>query len=471
MPVPTDTLPPRYRDPVHIGSGGMGEIFRATDQELGRDVAVKVLAERYAQDDALRQRFKREALAAARLSGNPNIVTIFDVDEHNGRPLIVMEYLSGGSLEERPAGPCPTAQVLGWLDDAAAALDAAHDAGVVHRDVKPGNLIRDGRGNVQVADFGIATASGMESFTQAGTILGTAGYLSPEQARGERAGAASDRYALAIVAWELLAGRRPYQADSPTAEAAAHVTAPIPSLHRANPAVPVTVDPVFERALAKDPGDRYSTSAEFVGDLRRALHEHAGDTWIERPAPATAATHVVPRGGGSRWWIPALVALLLAGGILAAVLYSRGGSDNKTTTQAGPRTIVKTVTSQGTTVHQTVTATPPPASTTASTTAPSTTTPSTTAASGASGSSLNDAGYAKIQAGDLAGALPLLEQAVAKLSGTGSTTEAYADYNLAYTRYRLGNCTDVVTLLDRSESIQGGRKEIDRLRKAAEKRC
>jgi hypothetical protein len=231
-------------------------------------------------------------------------------------------------------------------------------------------------------------------------------------------------------------------------------------LHEANRTVPATVDPVFGRALAKRPGDRYATAAEFVGDLRRALHEDAGDTWIERPAPATAATTVVP-GGGSRWWIPALVALLVAAGILAAVLYSRGG-DNATTTQAGPRTIVKTVTSQGTTVHQTVTATPPPASTT---------TPSTTASSGASGSALNDAGYAKIQAGDLAGALPLLEQAVAKLSGTGSTTEAYAAYNLAYTRYRLGNCTDVVTLLDRSESIQGARKEIDRLRKAAEKRC
>ena len=438
----------------------MGEIFRATDQELGRDVAVKVLAERYAQDDGLRQRFKREALAAARLSGNPYIVTIFDVDEHNGRPLIVMEYLSGGSLEERPPGPCPPSQVLGWLDDAASALDAAHEAGVVHRDVKPGNLIRDGRGNVQVADFGIATASGMESFTQAGTILGTAGYLSPEQARGERAGTASDRYALAIVAWELLAGRRPFQADSPTAEAAAHVTAPIPSLHEANRAVPATVDRVFERALAKSPGDRYATSAEFVGDLRRALHEDAGDTWIERPPPATAATQVQP-GGGSRWWILALVALLIAAGILAAALYSRGGGDN-TTTQAGPRTIVKTVTSRGTTVHQTVTAAPPPASTT---------TPSTTASSSASGSALNDAGYAKIQAGDLAGALPLLEQAVAKLSGTGSTTEAYASYNLAYTRYRLGNCTEVVTLLDRSESIQGARKEIDRLRRAAEKRC
>jgi serine/threonine-protein kinase len=439
----------------------MGEIFRATDQELGRVVAVKVLAERYAQDDGLRRRFKREALAAARLSGNPNIVTIFDVDEHNGRPLIVMEYLSGGTLEERAAGPSPPVQVLDWLSDAASALDAAHEAGVVHRDVKPGNLIRDGRGNVQVADFGIATASGMESFTQAGTILGTAGYLSPEQARGERASAASDRYALAVVAWELLTGRRPFQAESPTSEAAAHVTAPIPSVHAANPAVPAAFDPVFQRALAKDPAARYPTAAEFVGELRRALHDDAGDTWIVRPVPETAATQVAGAGrpGASRWWIPALVALLVAGGILAAVLYARGG-DEKTATQPGPRTIIKTVTSQGTTVQQTVTAQPPPVTTTAA-----------SGASGASGSALNDAGYRKIQAGDLAGALPLLEQAVQKLSGTGSTTEAYADYNLAYTRYSLGDCTDVLTLLDRSESIQGRRKEIDRLRKAAEKRC
>src|SRR3954469_4305909 len=234
MPVPTHTLPPRYRDPDHIGSGGMGEIFRATDQELGRAVAVKVRAQRYAQDAGLRQRFKREALAAARLSGNPNIVTIYDVDEYNGRPLIVMEYLAGGSLEDRPEGPPPPSQVLRWLHDAASALDAAHEAGVVHRDVKPGNLIRDGRGNVQVADFGIATASGMESFTQAGTILGTAGYLSPEQARGERAGAASDRYALAVVAWELLTGRRPFRSATPTVEAMGHVNTPVPSVHAAN---------------------------------------------------------------------------------------------------------------------------------------------------------------------------------------------------------------------------------------------
>jgi len=168
------------------------------------------------------------------------------------------------------------------------------------------------------------------------------------------------------------------------------------------------------------------------------------------------------------WWIanvlllvavvPVLVALLLGAGALGAILLAGRGSD-KTATEPGPKTIVKTVTSQGTTVHQTVTAQPPSTATTAP------------APSGASGAALNDAGYTKLRAGDAAGALPLFEQAVAKLNGTGSTTEAYADYNLAYTRYSLGDCTDVLTLLDRSQSIQGHRKEIDRLRKSAEKRC
>src|SRR5881275_584333 len=184
----------------------MGDIYRATDAVLGRDVAVKVLAERYAEDDSVRERFTREALAAARLSGEPNTVTIFDVGEHEGRPYIVMEYLGGGSLDDvlRKGGAQPPQRVLGWLEQAALALDAAHRRGVVHRDVKPANLMLDRDGNVHVADFGIASAAGMESLTMTGTVLGTAGYLSPEQAQGERAGPASDRYALAIVAYELL---------------------------------------------------------------------------------------------------------------------------------------------------------------------------------------------------------------------------------------------------------------------------
>ena len=432
----------------------MGEIFLARDGELGRDVAIKVLAARYAADESLRARFNREALAAARLSGNPNIVTIFDVAEHEGRPLIVMEYMAGGSLEERLSSgrPCDPARALAWLDQAAAALDAAHEAGVVHRDVKPGNLLLDDRGQVKVADFGIASATGMDSFTQTGTILGTAGYLSPEQATGDRATPASDRYALAVVAWELLTGRRPFESEVPTVEAAAHVRTPIPSAHDANPSLPAGFDAIFARALAKSPGARYGSAAEFVGDLRRALRDAAGETAWSRGA-------IVATPPRRRLWPFLLLAgAVLAAGIAAAALLSRGSS------HGSQLTVVHTVTSRGATVRQTVTVAP-------ATTSPITTASSISSSSSLSGAQLNEAGFEKLQRRDYAGALPLLEQAVAKLDGTDSTVEAYADYNLALARLSLGQCTDVTTLLDRSESIQGRREEIDHLRKDARKAC
>ena len=451
MPAPADTLPPRYLDPEPIARGGMGEVLRATDQELGREVAVKVLAERFARDESLRRRFRREALAAARLSSNPNIVTVYDVGEHEGRPLIVMEYLPGGSLEQRVAGrtPCPPAQVLDWIEEAAAALDAAHAAGVVHRDVKPGNLLLDGRGHVQVADFGIASATGLDSFTQTGTILGTAGYLSPEQARGERATPASDRYSLAVVAWELLAGRRPFESDSPTAEAAAHAQREVPPIRSVNPGLPAGFDAVFRRALAKDPARRHESAAELVGDLRRALHDDAGDTWV---VPQRAAAPPPPHRRRPGVAVPALAILVvaLAGVAAALALTHRGG-----TPQA--RTVERTVTGPG----RTVTAAPPAS-------VPSTT---RSTASGGDGVSLNNAGYAKMQQHDFQGALPLFEQAVAQLQGTGSTAEAYADYNLAFTRFALGQCTGVLALLDSSQRIQGHRPEIDRLRHEAQRSC
>src|ERR671927_1740948 len=279
MAVNTDLLPPRYRSPKRIARGGMGEIYRATDSTLGRAVAVKLLAERYSRDDGVRQRFTREALAAARLSGEPHIVTIFDVGEHAERPFIVMEYLSGGSLEDRIRrdGAQKPAQALEWLEQAARALDAAHAHGVVHRDVKPANLLLDRNGDVHVADFGIASAAGMDSLTMTGTVLGTAGYLSPEQAQGERATPASDRYAFGVVAFELLTGERPFSADSPTAEAAAHINAPVPSVStRAD--LPRELDSCFRKALAKDPAERFDSCADFVAALRAAFADAAGQT-------------------------------------------------------------------------------------------------------------------------------------------------------------------------------------------------
>ena len=462
MAVETEILPARYRSPTRIALGGMGEIYRATDSTLGRAVAVKLLAERYARDESVRRRFTREALAAARLSGEPHVVMIFDVGEYAGRPFIVMEHLSGGSLEERirKDGAQDPAQALDWLEQAAMALDAAHRHGVVHRDVKPANLLLDRNGDVHVVDFGIASAAGMDSLTMTGTVLGTAGYLSPEQAQGERATPASDRYALAVVAFELLSGRRPYESDSLTAEALAHVNDQVPSIAKICEGLPPEVDPVFRRAMAKDPSARFGTAAEFVAALRAALAEAAGSTRSMRPvapppAPVSVLSPVRRRRRASRRWAPlvALLALGAVGGAIAAILLTNTDKTARATAPAKERTV--TITRQGSTVQTTVTA-------------PSSSAPSSSASS-LSGSQLNDAGYRRLQAGDYAGALPLLRQAVAKLSGVGYPTEAYANYNLGYTLLQLGQCTAAIPYLERARKLEPQRAEPRDALKAAHK--
>jgi eukaryotic-like serine/threonine-protein kinase len=478
MSVATDILPPRYRSPERVGVGGMGEIYRAEDTTLGRHVAIKVLSDRYAEDASVRQRFKREALAAARLSGEASTVTIFDVGEWNERPFIVMEYLGGGSIAARASQTLvPTSQALRWLDEAASALDSAHAHGIVHRDVKPANLLLDGSDRVHVADFGIASAAGLDSMTVTGTVLGTAGYLSPEQANGQRATPASDRYALAVVAYELLTGTRPFESESATAEAAAHVHATVPSVCERGPDLPCELDPVFERALAKDPRDRYPTSAEFVGDLRRALADAAGMTNIVATPPAapprTAGRPGPPSGPpGRRRWplvVLGLAAAAAAGAVIAAVMTS-GGSDKATSTPPPqPRASVKTVTAQGTTVLRTVTTTPPTPATTAApltTTATAATTqasstPAPPAPTGGNGHALNDQGYSKMRAGDYNGALPLLQQAVSALRGSGPSDpyEAYANYNLGYSLLKLRRCSEAVPYLQRAQRLEPQRSE------------
>jgi eukaryotic-like serine/threonine-protein kinase len=483
-----DMLPARYRAPRRIARGGMGEIFSAEDSVLDRTVAIKVLAERYAHDESIRGRFTREALAAARLSSAPNTVTIFDVGESGGRPFIVMELLPGGSLEDRLRrdGLQPPAQALAWLEQAARALDAAHAAGVVHRDVKPANLLLDGADEIHVADFGIASAAGLDSLTHPGTILGTAGYLSPEQARGEPAGPAADRYAFAVVAFELLTGRRPYEHEHPTAEATAHVQAPIPAATSVRPELPPYVDDVFQVALAKHPSERYGSCAELVLALRDAFDDAEGSTQVRAaPVPSAAPraserterSHAPARAPRRRRRSPALLPLalvgLLAAGLAGVALASLLGNDGQQEA-ASPEMVVTTVheTLEGTTVHETVTqevpaapAEPAPAE------EPPAQEPAPAAGDGASGAQLNDRGFARMQQGDYAGALPLLEAAVSELSGSGQLAEAYALYNLAYTRLQLGQCDGVVEMLDRSEQIQGRRTEIDRARGDAAERC
>jgi eukaryotic-like serine/threonine-protein kinase len=451
MPVDTNVIPPRYQSPRRIGRGAMGDIYLATDEVLGREVAVKVLADRYAADDSIRQRFKREALAAARLSGEPGAITIFDVGEWESRPFIVMEHLAGGSLEERLRrdGAQPPAQVLGWLDQAAAALDAAHRHGVVHRDVKPANLLLNDRGEVRVADFGIASAAGMDSMTLTGTVLGTAGYLSPEQAQGERAGPASDLYSLAVVAYELLSGHRPFESDSPTVEAAAHVNAPVPSIAERCRNLPVGADRVFERALAKDPRARQSSARGFVAELRDALGRSSKTTiaLAAPPPPPRRQRHASP----TRFLVP--LALLLGAaaiGAIVAVALTSGGS--------GPSVVTQTVAGPGgtTTITHTATAPPPP--------------PPPPAPVSGNGHTLNDQGYSRIQSGDYAGAVPLLQGAVRQLQGAGPADpyEAYANYNLGYALYRLGRCSEAIPYLKRAEHLEPDRSEPRSIRQRAQ---
>jgi serine/threonine-protein kinase len=457
MPVTEGLLPERYDGPEPIGRGAMGEIYRATDTTLGRDVAIKVLDDRYARDESVRARFTREALAAARLSGTANIVTIYDVGEWHDRPFIVMEYVGGGSLEERlRSGGVTIGQALDWLEQAGNALDAAHRSGVVHRDVKPANLLIDRNERIHVADFGIASAVGLASLTQTGTVLGTASYLSPEQAKGERTTAASDVYSLAVVAFELLTGRRPFVADSVAAEASAHVNAEPPSVRDVEPSLPVELDPVFARALAKEPTRRYTSAAEFVAALRAALEHAAGPTRIVAPVrPAHEAARrpaARPRPGALVPLLALLVLALVGAGIAYAL--TRGGSS------AAPvriETTVKTVTGRAQTVVSTVvtTAAAPP------TTAPSTTAPQSTAPStGGDPVSENDRAYALMNEGRYGDALPLLQDAQQQLDGQGNLAEAYTDYNLGFTLTQLGRCDEALPYLERSKALQPGRKEV-----------
>jgi serine/threonine protein kinase len=459
MAVRDGVLPDRYVGPESIGRGGMGQIYRATDTSLGRDVAIKVLDDRYAQDHLLRARFTREALAAARLSGNPNIVTIYDVGEHHERPYIVMEYLGGGSLQEQlHDGAVAPRRALEWLEQAANALDAAHREGVIHRDVKPANLLLDRRDHVHVADFGIASAAGMDSLTQTGTVLGTASYLSPEQAQGERATAASDLYSFGVVAFELLTGRRPFEGDSIAAEAAAHVTGEVPSVGDVNPSVPRELDPVFAKALAKDPMQRYTSAAEFVAALRASLDHAAGATQVV--GPPNAPTRLIPRERPRRnWLVPVLLGLLLAAGIGLAFALTRGDSPKPQPVRV--TTAVHTVTAQGST--QTV------VSTLVTTAAPPTTTTSPSAAVGGDPVAENNNAYELMKQGRFSDALPLLQDAQQQLDGQGNLAEAYTDYNLGYTLIQLGQCAAAMPYLERSKELQHGRHEVEDALKQARK--
>jgi eukaryotic-like serine/threonine-protein kinase len=293
----------RYRIVRKLGTGGMANVYLAEDEVLGRRVAIKILNDRHAGDDQFVERFRREAKNAASLS-HPNIVSIYDRGEAEGTYYIAMEYLDGRSLKELivARGPAPVNVAIDYARQILAAIRFAHRHGIVHRDIKPHNVLVDAEGRLKVTDFGIARA-GTSQMTEAGSIIGTAQYLSPEQAKGAPVDQTSDLYSVGVVLYELLTGVVPFSGDTPVEIAMKHLssTPERPSALRAE--IPRDLDMIVLRALAKDPADRYQSAEEMDADLKRVSRgaavspatEEAATAIISRPPPTAVTAITQPR--------------------------------------------------------------------------------------------------------------------------------------------------------------------------------
>ena len=291
----------RYRILRKLGSGGMANVYLAEDEDLGRRVAIKILSERYANDESFNERFRREAKSAASLS-HPNIVSIYDRGEADGIPYIAMEVIEGRSLKELilTRGPLPLATAIDYTHQILDALRFAHRNGIIHRDIKPHNILLGAENRAKVTDFGIARA-GASQMTEVGSIMGTAQYLSPEQARGAPVTAASDLYSVGIVLYEMLTGQVPFSGDSAIEIAMKHLNETPRPPSSLRPELTPELDHVVLRALAKNPEDRYQASEEFSADLDRveagipiAPATSAAATAILSGGFETSATQVIP---------------------------------------------------------------------------------------------------------------------------------------------------------------------------------
>jgi eukaryotic-like serine/threonine-protein kinase len=290
----------RYAIERRLGAGGMSTVFLATDSVLERAVAIKLLAEHLAADDDFVARFRREALSAARLQ-HPNIVQVFDSgqDPESLRHYIVMEYVDGPSAADllREDKVLDIEQTVFIVRDACHGLDYAHRAGVIHRDVKPGNLLMSsGTGITKLADFGIAKAAEQTRITQVGSVLGTAAYLSPEQARGEESGPASDTYSLGVCAYQFLTGRLPHEYTSLTELALKQQQEAVRPIRESRPEVPAELDEAVRLCLEREPGSRYRSALEMAEAIESGFHGEATDATRRLDlTEVEAATQALPR--------------------------------------------------------------------------------------------------------------------------------------------------------------------------------
>jgi len=501
----------------------MASVWAAEDRLLERRVAVKVLASHLAGDPGARKRFQREARAAARVSDHPHVVTIFDVGEHEGNAFIVMEHMTGGSLADqvRAGGAIDPERAVRWLTEAASALDAAHAEGIVHRDVKPANLLLDARERLAVADFGIARLAADSAMTQTGMVMGTAAYLSPEQAEGGAATEASDRYALAVVAYELLTGERPFRAEHAAAQARQHIQAERPRASLAAPQLPEPLDEVLIEGLATDPDRRPATAGALAEQVLEALNA-TRTTVAAAPAPASGETEpaetpppapdqaqpaaaapsqrdeappaapptpaygeprsqpepepVQRRPSRGRRWIGAVVGagLALLVGVVAALALSGGDEQPASTPADGPPPATSSTPESESESAPEPTQQPAPEPEPDSQSAPAPE-PEDPAAAGADPVALNDRGYALFQQGSYADAVPPLRRSVTAFEVQGRTEEmayAFALYNLGASLNRSGNPAEAIPLLERRLEVSDFktgvvRKELRDARDAA----
>jgi hypothetical protein len=279
----------KYQIVEQVGKGGMATVFKAFQPGLDRYVAVKVLPAYYAHEEGFEERFTREAKAIARLD-DPNILPVYDFGQDDGLSYIVMKYVSGGTLKDRLGRPLASKEALAILKQIAGALDHAHDVGILHRDVKPGNILIDEKGWVYLSDFGLAKmVEGSVQLTGTGTGVGTPAYMSPEQGQGLSVDERTDVYSLGVILYEMLTGRVPYEAETPMAVVVKHISSPLPLPRSVNPNIPESVERVILKALAKDPDDRFSRAGDLVIALETAIAGTEEEHTLAKPVPAMAA--------------------------------------------------------------------------------------------------------------------------------------------------------------------------------------